>query len=203
MRRTLRWGVWAVLGVVGLAACDRPAYLELTPREHVFRRVGEDVWWQMKAMTREGRHLYRVTAAWSTSDPRVITIDARGRVKAVGPGRASVMARVGDVKAEAVVEVLVVDKVVVEPAEGMELEARGGPRPIHIKVLDVGGHEMTDRMPLARCSNEEVCRAASGEVYPVDPGAATLLVTCEGKKAEIPVKVTGKVRPVPVVRKTK
>jgi hypothetical protein len=189
MRRTVRLIVLSVFGVWGLSACDKADFLELDPKEHVFKRVGEDIWWQMKAKTRQGKYLHRVTAVWSSSDPKIVTVDEKGRVKAVAPGRATVIAKVGELTAEAIVEVQGVGKVEVEPAEGFNFEARGEPKPFTIKVFDLHGRPISDRAPVARCMNEDVCRTATDGVHPVDPGETTLLVTCEGQKAEVPVKV--------------
>lgn len=190
MRRTML-GATAGATLLWAACAGQPDHLQMNPKEHVFKRIGEDLWWKAMAVNKQGRALPKETAmGWQTSDPKVATVDSVGRVKAVGPGSATITARLGAVSAEALVEVVVVDRVSVTPAE-LTFEARGEPKKIAIRVLDAGGRELRDRMPVARCLNEEVCRTASDQVHPVDPGQTSLVVSAEGKKAEIPVTVTG------------
>jgi hypothetical protein len=181
------------LALVGtLTACEqKPDFIEMDPKEHVFKRPGEDLWWHIVAKTRQGKTLpkQRGKAVWSTSDEKVITVEAEtGKVKAVGPGSAMVRAAVGQLTAEAPVEVIAVGKVTVAPTE-LKLEARGDPMPITMEVFDTRGRPLKDRMPMARCMNEDVCRTAADGVHPVDPGTTKLVVTAEGAKAEAEVTV--------------
>jgi hypothetical protein len=176
------------LGLLAVT-CDRPDFLELEPKSHTFARPGEDVWWKAVARTRQGKILHKVTVSWSSSDEKVVTVDAKGRVRAVGPGVAKVLARVGELSAEAAVEVVAVGKVTVEPTEGLTLEARGEGKPIVIKVYDVQGRPLNDRVPVARCQDENICRVFPDGVHGVDSGETRLLVKAEGATAEIPVKV--------------
>lgn len=166
----------------------KPDYLEMEPKEHVFKRPGEDLWWKVVAKKRDGSTLYKAKASWSSSDPRVAAVDEVGRVKAVGPGRATLVAKVGGVAAEANVEVVAVGRITVEPGE-LSLEARGPPKALAIKVFDQEGRPLFDRAPSVRCVNEEVCRTGREGVHPVDPGQTMVLVTVEGQWAEIPVRV--------------
>lgn len=189
MRRTIVASACAAL--LGAACATEPDHLQMEPKAHVFKRVGEDLWWKAMAVNKQGRALPKLTAmTWKTSDPQVATVDAVGRVKAVGPGHATVTARLGKLSADAEIDVEVVEGVAVEPAE-LSLKAWGESKSIAIRVLGPNGRELKGRMPVARCLDEDVCRATGVEVHPVDPGKTTLVVSAEGKKAEIPVTVTG------------
>jgi len=179
-----------VLAATLLAGCDKPAFIDLDPKEHTFKRAGEDVWWKARAKTHNGKYIHTATVGWSSSDPTVVTIDAKGRARTVGPGHATIKATIERISSEAVVDVQGVGKVTVEPAEGLTLEARGEGKPITIKVFDLAGHPAIDRLPIARCLDENVCRVFSGSVRGVDSGETKLEVTCEGAKASIPVTVT-------------
>ncbi len=189
MRRTIVASACAAL--LSAACATEPDHLQMEPKEHVFKRVGEDLWWKAVAVNKQGRALPKLTAmSWSTSDAQVVTVDSVGRVRAMGPGHATLSARLGKLVADAEVEVEVVERVAVEPGE-LSLKAWGDPKPIAIRVFGPNGRELKGRLPMARCMDEEVCRATSSEVHPVDPGKTTLVVSAEGKKVEIPVTVTG------------
>lgn len=185
----MRTTALAVLALTLLAGCDKPAFIELDPKEHTFKRVGEDIWWKAKARTQQNKYIHTLTVQWSSADPKIVSIDAKGRAKAVGTGRTTITAIYKDLKAEAVVDVQGVGKVTVEPADGLTLDARGEPKPITIKVFDLAGHEITDRQAVARCKSEDVCRTSTSGVHGVDSGETMLEVTCEGKSASIPIKV--------------
>lgn len=188
MRRTRLFAVVAALAILTAGCTPEPDYLEMEPKGHVFKRPGEDLWWKAVAKKRDGRTLHKVQVSWRSSDDRVVTVDEVGRVKAVGAGRATVYAVAGKVEAEANVEVVAVGKLVVEPTE-LKLEARGEPVPLTITVYDQEGRLLKDRMPFARCEDEDVCRTSERGVHPVDPGQTRVVVTAEGQKAEVAVTV--------------
>lgn len=184
----------ACAALLGAACATEPDHLQMEPKEHVFKRVGEDLWWKAIAVNKQGKALPKLTGmSWKTSDPQVVAVDSVGRVKAVGPGRATITARLGKLSSDAEVEVEVVERVAVEPAE-LSLIAWGDAKPIAIRVFGPNGRELKGRLPVARCLDEDVCRATGGKVHPVDPGKTTLVVSAEGKTAEIPVTVTGSKR---------
>lgn len=192
MRRTILASACAAL--LSGACATQPDHLQMEPKTHVFKRVGEDVWWKATAVNKQGKALPKLTAmTWKSSDPAVATVDAVGRVKAVGPGHATITARLGKLSADAELDVEVVEGVTVAPAE-LSLKAWGEHKKIAIRVFGPNGRELTGRMPVARCLDEDVCRTLGNEVHPVDPGKTTLVVSAEGKTAEIPVTVTGEKR---------
>ncbi|HEY3446643.1 MAG TPA: Ig-like domain-containing protein [Myxococcales bacterium] len=179
----------AGLSALVLFGCDKPAYVDLEPKEHTFKRVGEDIWWKAKVRAQNKKFIQTKTVVWSSADPKIVSIDAKGRAKAVGAGQTTITAECEGIKSEAVVDVQGVSKVTVEPTEGLVLDARGEGKPITIKVYDLAGHVVTDRAPQARCLDDNVCRVFPTGVNGVDSGETTLEVTCEGQKASIPVKV--------------
>ena len=190
MRANVRlWGV-LLLAASALAGCDKPSVIELEPKEQTFKRIGEDVWWHARARTKQGKYLHKVTAVWSSSDPKVVSIDAVGRAKALSPGHATITAKVDALSADAPVEVQGVGKVTLEPTDEITLDARGAGKPITIKVFDLAGHPVSDRTPVARCKNEDICRVFPDGVHGVDSGETFLVASCEGLSSnEVPVKV--------------
>jgi len=190
MRRPVALLTLAVLGSLLVSGCDKPAYIDLDPKDYTFKRAGEDLWWKAKVRAKNNKFLHTKNVVWRSENPAIVTIDAKtGIAKAVAPGRTTITAECEGIKSEAIVDVQGVGKVTVEPAEGLTLDARGEGKPITITVYDLAGHVVTDRTPMARCLNEDVCRVFPTGVNGVDSGETVLEVSCEGKKATIPIKV--------------
>ena len=81
------------------------------------------------------------TAAWSSSDTSVASVDAAGTLTARAPGRATLTAAVGEYAARAVVEVILAPaSVVLEDGGSQRLPAgRKLPQPVTVRVLSSGG----------------------------------------------------------------
>ncbi|MGI5861924.1 MAG: Ig-like domain-containing protein [Myxococcales bacterium] len=172
------------------AACQKPEYLDMQPKEHVFKGIGDELWWKAIPKSRQGKSFQKQQSEvrWATSNSKVAIVDEVGKVHSVGPGQATITATLGELKAEARVEVVTVAKVTVTPTE-LSLEARGEPQPLTITVYDYLGRELKDRMPLVRCENEDVCRISNLGVHPVDPGETVVAISAEGQRAEVKVTV--------------
>jgi hypothetical protein len=175
---------------LGAVACQKPEYLEMQPKEHVFKGIGDEMWWKAIPKSRRGKSFQKQQGqvSWKTSDAKVAIVDEVGKVHSVGPGQATVTATLGELKAEARVEVVTVGKLAVTPTE-LSLEARGEPQPLTITVFDYLGRELKDRMPLVRCEDEDVCRISNLGVHPVDPGETVVAVSAEGQRAEVKITV--------------
>jgi len=142
----------AILALVALAAlvfagCEKPAYVDLEPKDHTFKRVGEDIWWKAKVRAKNKSFMQTKTVVWSSADEKIVSIDAKGRAKAVAPGQTTIVAECEGIRSEARVEVQGVGKITVEPAEGLTLDARGEGKPIKVTVYDLAEHVITDRAP--------------------------------------------------------
>jgi hypothetical protein len=70
----------AAVSVASMGCGKKPAYLQMEPQDHVFKQVGEEVWWRAIAKTRQGHVVPKIAPAWSTSDASVATVDAVGKV---------------------------------------------------------------------------------------------------------------------------
>jgi hypothetical protein len=108
-------GVWTVLGVVLLAGCGEsetpgvppppplPAPLAVVPAQVTVRPGGQEFFGvQVRGW---GVEYARTDVRWASSAPEVAAISEQGVAVAVGGGRATITAVVGDLEAAAVVEV--------------------------------------------------------------------------------------------------
>lgn len=125
-----------------------------------------------------------VTISWSISDENIASIDQTGLVTAKAPGRATVIASVGDVKDECVVNVLQVDvpaeSVSVSPAELTLSEGETG-----TLTATVSPENTTDQTVTWRSNDETVATVSDdGTVTAVAKGSVDIIATCgevEGK----------------------
>jgi hypothetical protein len=177
-----------------LAACGGPVRVELEPASLAF--TGRAQAGQLHATPRAkgGQPLPDARCAWSSSDPKVVTVTARGNdasVASVGPGAATVTCAIGGVLASAPVSVRVVARVVLEQeAAALELADDRRPLAVRLQAFDDQGATVAGRLVLTRCDDEEVCRGDTrGQLWATGPGRATATVEVDGVKATLPVTV--------------
>jgi hypothetical protein len=177
-----------------LAACGGPVRVDLEPASLAFG--GRQQAGQLHATPRAkgGKPLPDARCAWSSSDPAVVTVTARGNdatVTSVGPGAATVRCAIGDVLASAPVSVRVVARVVLgQESAALELADDRRPLAVKLQAFDDQGAPVSGRLVLTRCDDEEVCRGDTrGQLWATGPGKATATVEVEGIKATLPVTV--------------
>lgn len=179
---------------LALAACDRPARVELDPPGLRLHARGQAATLRATVRTSGGKALPAASCEWSTSAERVAAVAGRGReaaVTAAGPGRATVRCRAGAAEADATVEVRIASRVDVEPSR-LELRLLDDPSPaaLRIQVLDTEGQPLRDRPVATRCDDEAVCRGDDrGQVWPVGPGETRAVVQVDGASTSLLVKV--------------
>jgi hypothetical protein len=189
--RAIRLALPALL----LAACGGPVRVELEPTSLAFTGRGQTGLVHATPRASSGQPLPDARCAWSSSDPGVATVTARGNdasVFSVGPGAATLACAIGGLRASAVVSVRVVARVVLEQ-EAAALELADDRRPLVVKLqaFDDQGSPVAKRLVLTRCDDEEVCRGdARGQLWATGPGRATATVEIEGVKVTLPVTVT-------------
>jgi hypothetical protein len=178
-----------------LAACDKPARIEMDPASLRFGVRGQTAKVHATPYSKGGQRVPDQICRWSSSDEKVATAAGPhndGTVTATGPGDAVVRCTIGDVAGEVRVQVRVVAKVALKTPRA-DLEVRDEPAPfaLEVAVFDDAGAPVQGRVGLARCASEDVCRGdARGQLWAVAAGDTTALVEVEGvRSAEIPVHV--------------
>ena len=174
-----------------LSACNTAEFIEIEPKSFSFHRRNEKIWARIIAKNRNGHTFPGTKANWKSSNDKVVSVDDVGHVESVGPGHATITAKSGDMSAEAIVEVITVEKVVVVPPT-IALDMESGSKIFVAKAFDIEGHELPDRKPSSRCESDKVCTATDNTVFPTNPGSTTMVVSVEGQKFEVPVTVTEK-----------
>lgn len=173
----------------GLSGCEKIDYIELIPTEVVFKQPNNQTWMEARCMARNGVRAVKARVEWSTGDGKVAVVNNKGLLTPVGDGDTEVIARVGDVEARVPVQVIYVDKIVVEPTEIKLLDTASAVKPA-IKAFRKNGKEITDRSATLTAADKKIVLiTGSGEISPLDPGETTVSVQVDGASASIKVVV--------------
>jgi hypothetical protein len=183
-----------VLTALLLTACGRPVRVDLEPASLAFIGRNQNGALHATPRAKGGKPLPDARCAWSSSDPAVATITARGNdatVASVGPGAATVTCAIGDLQASAPVSVRVVVRLVLgQAAAALELADDRRPLAVKVQAFDDQGSPVAGRLVLTRCDDEEVCRGDTrGQLWATGPGQAIATVEIEGLKVTLPVTV--------------
>ena len=177
-----------------VAACEKPARVELEPASLRFAVRGQSAKVHARPVMRDGRPVPDRICRWTSTDPRVATAEGphnEATVTAVGPGAAAVRCTIDQLVAEVPVIVRVVTRVSVKP-ERVEVRMQDEPAPVALAVaaFDDAGQPVLGRVAQTRCADEGVCRGdARGQVWGVAAGTSTVIVEVDGARAELPVRV--------------
>jgi hypothetical protein len=183
-----------LVGAGALAACDRPARVELDPPSLRFHAGGQSAPIRATVRGSSGKVLPAAGCEWASSDARVATVQGKLRdatVTAVGPGTAAVRCTADRAGASAQVVVRIASRLDVAPAR-LDLRLQDAPVPaaLQVQVLDTDGRPLSDRPAASRCADESVCRGDDrGQIWPVGPGETTATVRVDAATATVPVKV--------------
>ncbi len=178
-----------------LAACEKPARIEMDPASLRFGLRGQTAKVHATPLARNGQRIPDQVCRWSSSDEKIATVSGPhndGTVTATGPGAAAVRCTVGEVVGEVPVIVRVVAAVELRtPRADLKVTDEPAPFPLAVAAFDDAGGAVQGRVAIARCANEDVCRGdARAQLWAVAAGDTTALVEVEGvKSAWIPVHV--------------
>ena len=178
----------ALFLALALGACDRVDYIEIEPSQVILKRKGEGLWLRAKAMSRNGVYYPETHFAWTSDNPKAVTVNNVGQINAAGPGRAVVSAQAAGKTATVDVEVRSVESVRVEPNRAtIKVEEPA----LHPKVipLDYQGHELRERLIEMKSSDTEVADVDGENVWPVGAGHAIITVRVDDRSATIDVTV--------------
>lgn len=191
MRRAL---LCSLLPIVALTACSRPDHYELEPTSFTLEHKAERRTVRAIAKDRQGGvHPDAKPGSWSSSDEKVATVDGAGEVQAVGSGQARITAKRGDLAGEALVEVVLVEKLVVTPLE-VKLVIDGDPVKPKVETLDARGKPLQKRLVQTRSADEKVCHTdRDNQIWPgAIEGTTEVVYKSEGFEQRVKVIVAKK-----------
>ncbi len=183
----------SLAAVFVLSACGpKVASIEIAPGSLELNKKGE-----IKALTAtpkdaQSKAVENVQITYSSSDPKVATVDAKGQVSAVDSGDAVVTASFEQIKATANVKVSIPGSIALAPKDA-RLDDVGAKVNVVAKVLDGKGREMKETVTWT-VEDAKVAAVANGEITAVGAGETNVVATAGALKSSFKVTVV-----VPVV----
>ncbi len=184
----------AVLGValalaVAISACRQGIdYIQVSPDVVAFKNKNEEKWLRAMAKSHTGTEYPQVNVAWSVKDSSVATIDKTGKLHPVKSGRTEVVASIGEVKAVIPVDVILIEKMKVEP-ELLVLEEDGEPGDFKVRFFDYLGRELRDRKATFSSSDKKIVTVAEERAFPGSAGMAKVEIRAGELRQVVEVKV--------------
>lgn len=186
-----RFGSVAVaLALAAFAGCGKPTRIEILPKEVVLRDSGASKVLQVTVYDQKDRVLEKAKRAFESSSPDVATVDAEGKVTAVGSGEAAITVRSGKVSASVPVKVRIVSILDLTLPEGGFVGPRDSLHPLSIRAISDRGEAM-DLSDLSFSTSDPAVAAvdAGGNLRVAGSGRVKITVasgkTAVEKEAEV------------------
>lgn len=173
-----------------LCACANVDYVELEPASVTFKQPNEKRFLEAKCMSRAGQRNTTASVTWSVKDAKIASVDSKGEVKPLASGLTEVIARYSDsVEARALVNVLFTESISVEPKSITVTE--GAPAvPVKVTSLGFDGRVLEPRKATMVSKDAKIAQIVNGNsILGLDPGSGVVVVSVDGKTAEIAVVV--------------
>ena len=179
----------AFMSVLLLSACERIDYIEIVPTEVIFKQPKAETWLEAKCMARNGARAVKARVGWTVKDPSVAAVNNKGLVTPVGDGETEVIAKVGDVEAHAVVQVIYVDRIEIEP-KVLTIKEGSGSTHVTVTAFRKNGKVLTDRHAMFASADRKIAQiVGDNAILPLDVGTTTVNVQVEGAQASFQVVV--------------
>lgn len=158
------------------------------PRTTLAGPKGSDTIFTVTLKNQKG-DLVDLKPKWESSDPKVATVDATGRVTSVAEGRATINALLGDVSGSADLRVVFREIASFEASPLTLIVRVGEAQTVSIVAKDPSGAPIENAAALWTTSDPKVASCANGVVTGLAPGTSTIRAVCGPKSAEVSVIV--------------
>ena len=183
----------AILSVVfGLVACEKkPVSLAITPPTAKLEKAGATQSLAVQGVDADGNKLPVTGATWTSSDPKVASVDATGKVTAVGSGVVTVTAAQEQAKGAASITVEIASALKLDPTEVKVAKADDKPK-VTASVVNEKGAALAGKPVTFATADPAIATVdATGVVTGVKDGETTLTATAGALKAEAKISVSG------------
>lgn len=171
-------GVAAALAATLLAGCgSKPAEIRLTPAKFTFYGSGHMQTFKIDVLDRKGRTLPAMTVAFTSSNPKVATVDANGLVRSLGPGRTTMTATFQGVSGAASVEVVDVASLNVSPGRMTLVGPAGTKMALMVEIKDSKGNIAPLRPKWVSGDTKVATVDADGVVTSAGEGRTTIIAS--------------------------
>ena len=190
--RRIALGVALAGGASVVGYVTRPARLEVNGSALTLLDRTETAQVSATQILRLGVRRPAGSVAWSSADPRVATVDARGVVTPAGTGRTRIEATEGALASSLEVTVSLPARLVVDPAE-LTLTPEIPEAAVRASVLDASGAPWKKDAELAWTSSAAgVATFADGKVHRRGPGDAVLTASLGALSGRLVVRSLGR-----------
>lgn len=173
------------LSASAIVACQKPTHIEISPKQPTLKSTMDSV--QLIGRIMANTHEFpREQPKWSSKDESIATVGDDGRATCKTGGRVQLVAAYGDLVATVPLECLFVEKLRVDlPTVELSFEA-GDPVKPKLEAIGYDGRPLKDRAAFFRPQNDKICRVdASGQFWPVNPGATVVVAEIDAHKLDI------------------
>lgn len=129
----------------------------------------------VNAADEKGRPVEKVQVMWTSSDDKVATVDAAGKITAVGSGTAQITAKVGEIAGVAALKVNLITAAKIEPAT-VKVQVGGAPVQVELKMVNEKGEvsAATDKIEWSVSDAAIATISPEGAVSAVAAGEVTV-----------------------------
>lgn len=183
----------AILSVMfGLVACEKkPVSLAITPPTAKLEKAAATQSLTVQGVDADGNKLPVATVTWTSSDPKVASVDATGKVTAVGSGVVTVTAAQDQAKGAASITVEIASAIKLDATEVKVAKADDKPK-ITASVVNEKGAALAAKPVTFAVADATVATVdATGVVTGLKDGETTVTATSGALKAEAKVIVSG------------
>lgn len=170
------------------SACQKVERIEVKPAKVELSEAGQVVTLAAVAVTAKGEPVEKAKLEFATSDAKVATVDATGKVTAVKSGSASVAVTTGEVSAMAPVEVVIPSAITVKGAP-FTLTGLGSEAVVEAEVQDDAGRPVKTAKLEYASADANVVAVEGNKLIAKAVGTTSVTATSGKLKQEIPVTV--------------
>jgi uncharacterized protein YjdB len=174
--------------VVLASACAKVERIEVTPAKVALSEAGQSVALSAKAVTAEGKPVEKAELAFASTNTKVATVDATGKVTAVKSGAANISVTSGEVSASAPVEVVIPSAIVIQGAP-FTLTGLGSEAVVESEVKDDAGRPVKDSKLEYAAADANVVQVEGNKLVAKAVGTAKVTATSGKLTQEFEVTV--------------
>lgn len=187
MKRLLK-PVVAVALLSLVSACKKVDHIEVAPKNLSFTEANKKEQVKASAVTEDGKPVDGVKFDFTSSDPKVATVDANGTVIAVKSGSASIEVKGGEKSAKVPVEVSIPGAIVLKGGP-VALTGLGTTATIDAQVQDDAGRPVQGAAVEFASADANIAEVSGNTVTAKGPGTTKITATAGALRQELEVTV--------------
>lgn len=187
MKRLLNPAV-AVALLTLVSACKKVDHIEVAPKDLSFSEANKKEQVKASAVTEDGKPVEGVKFDFSSSDPKVATVDANGTVIAVKSGSATIEVKGGDKSAKVPVEVSIPGAIVLKGGP-IALTGLGTTATVDAQVQDDAGRPVQGATVELASADTNVAEVSGNTVTAKGPGTTQITATSGALRQQVEVTV--------------